>query len=219
MCGRFSLFTSDDELCAIFGIDVLEGEHYPSYNQAPGQLVRVVVGGKPRFLTLFQWGLVPAWAKPGTRPLINARSETLTEKPSFRAAALRRRCLVPVDGYFEWAAEAAGKQPYFLSGSGVMALAGVFEVFHGAGGEEIYSCAILTREAAESVSHIHPRMPMVVPADRWTEWLDPNTQDRAAVEMLVQSLPPAALSARPVLPAVGSVATQDPELIFGTAEK
>lgn len=222
MCGRFSMFVSDDDLVRIFGIDVQEGEYHGSYNQAPSLPVRAVIGDRPRILTLQQWGLIPSWARPGFTPLINARAETVTEKPSFRAAAMRRRCLIPANGYFEWVAEAGRKQPYFLSASSgelleapILAMAGISEVWHAPGGEEVHTCAIITREAADNLGHIHPRMPLFVPPEAWDDWLDPETQDRRQVRMLIESLPPAELRATPVSAAVGNVRTQDPSAIFG----
>lgn len=118
MCGRFSMFSHDSELVRLFDIDVMEGEHGASYNEAPSQLVRSVrmKSDGRRELDLMQWGLVPFWAKESFKPLINARAETLTEKPAFRTAAAKRRCLIPANGYYEWQVGPGGKkQPYFLS--------------------------------------------------------------------------------------------------------
>lgn len=226
MCGRFTLFIGDSDLIDIFGIDVLEGEYPGSYNQAPGLPVRAVVGVGPRTLTLQQWGLVPSWARPGFKPLINARAETITEKPSFRAAAIRRRCLIPTNGYFEWVAEEGGKQAYFLSRANddmrrapLLAMAGLYEVSHGSGGEETHTCAVVTRQATDDLGRIHPRMPLFVPRAFWDEWLDPAMQDGSRVRSMVQAIPPAPVRARSVLPAVGNVRTQDPDLIFGVGSQ
>ncbi len=211
MCGRFSLFTPDDELVALFDIDVLEGEHLPAYNQAPSQWIRSVVGAEPRVLTLQKWGLVPTWAKPSFRPLINARAETLTVKPSFRTASQKRRCLLPANGYYEW----TNKDPYFLSQPGeVLPMAGIYEVHHLEDGTAIATCAIVTRVATDALGHIHDRMPVIVPEDRWDDWLDPDLQNRDQVQILLDEIPPAHLEPQPVNRAVGNVRTQDPAGIF-----
>lgn len=197
MCGRYTLFTGDEDLGALFGIELVQGDHLPTYNQAPAQMVRVVIGST---ITLMKWGLVPAWAKPGFKPLINARSETVTEKPSFRSAAKQRRCLIPTNGYYEW----ANKQPYFLSlgeQTPVLAMAGIYE------GD---TCAVLTREATAELAHIHSRMPLFVPKYLWNAWLDPASGD---VAELIEEIPPAPLVARKASAAVGNVANDFPELI------
>lgn len=264
MCGRFSLFADDEELVSLFDIDLLLGEHAPSWNEAPSQRIRVVmdrvvaddphnpapahpgdpggqggapspmtvVGGDPtapahathveRQLRLLEWGLVPSWAKPPLRPVINARAETLTTKPSFRAAAAKRRCLVPANGYFEWQAVAGtrGKQPWFLSqgdGDPVMAFAGIYEAWRdAAGGDDapwLLTCAIVTRFAPDALGEIHDRMPVVVPPGSWDAWLDPDLNERARVEDLLRSLPAPALMPRRVGRAVGNVRNDGPELI------
>lgn len=261
MCGRFSLFADDDELVALFDIDLLLGEHSPSWNEAPSRQIRAVlerevpddpapagpradeggggtpssgavVGGNPtvpahathveRQLRLLEWGLVPSWAKTPLRPMINARAETLTSKPSFRNAAARRRCLVPANGYFEWQAPEGtrGKQPWFLSrgdGDPVMAFAGIFEAWRDpAGGEDapwLLTCAIVTRSAPDALGEIHDRMPVVVPPDLWEAWLDPETTERDRVDDLLASIPAPALVPRRVGRAVGNVRNDGPDLI------
>lgn len=221
MCGRFTLFTDDQDLVTLFDVDVMEGEHAPAFNQAPSQLIRSVVGDEPRSLTLQRWGLVPGWAKAGFKPLINARAETVTEKPSFRAAASRRRCLLPTNGYYEW----SDKQPFFLGAAGkeghpvaplespVLAMAGIYEV-PWSDIDTIATCAVVTREATDSLGHIHPRMPLFVPEQLWEEWLDPTLTDGESVAALIDSLPETLLAAQPVSKAVGNVRVQDPEVIF-----
>jgi len=265
MCGRFSLFADDDELVSLFDIDLLEGEHAPTWNQAPSQQVRVVmdrpvpagagpdrqgspssmgvVDGAPdapahasavqRTLRLLEWGLVPGWARTPSRPMINARAETLVEKPSFRAAAARRRCLVPANGYFEWQAPAAGtgpKQAWFLSagagtgldeGDPVVAFAGICEAWRdpspraqaGVDGGWLLTCAIVTRAATDSLGRIHDRMPVVVPPDLWDAWLDPRVTDPDQVDALLRSLPDPDLVPRTVGRAVGDVRNDSPDLI------
>lgn len=269
MCGRFALFADDDELVSLFDVDLLLGEHRPSFNVAPSQEVRVVmdrlVDGNghviraqesdradagtdagagaealppdqsgaqtpdharvERQLRLLKWGLVPSWARTPERPIINARAETLTTKPSFRAAAARRRCLVPANGYFEWQAPPTGrgpKQPWFLSageGDPVIALAGISEVWRvpGTPADEgdawLLTCAIVTRSAPDALGEIHDRTPVVVPPEMWDAWLDPRTTDPGSVEGLLRAVPDPALVPREVSRAVGNVRNDSPELI------
>lgn len=260
MCGRFALFADDDELVSLFDVDLLLGEHSPSFNVAPSQDVRVVMdrlvdeegrviraqasgrddsgavatdpGADPtdrarveRQLRLLRWGLVPSWAKTPERPIINARAETLTTKPSFRAAAARRRCLVPANGYFEWQAPASGngpKQPWFLSegeGDPVIALAGISEVWRvpdattDEGDPWLLTCAIVTRSAPDALGEIHDRMPVVVPPDRWDAWLDPRTTDPASIDGLLRGLPDPTLVPRKVSRTVGNVRNNSEDLI------
>ncbi|WRS30893.1 SOS response-associated peptidase [Actinomycetaceae bacterium MB13-C1-2] len=142
MCGRFTLYADDQELVRLFDIDVVEGEHGESFNEAPSQLIRSVrtKSDEQRELDLMKWGLVPFWAKDSFKPLINARAETVTEKSAFKTATSRRRCLIPTNGYYEWKVEADGKkQPYFLSlatddgtsaapgAEPIVAMAGIFD--------------------------------------------------------------------------------------------
>ncbi len=228
MCGRYTLFSDDADLVTLFDVDVLEGEHAPAYNQAPSQWVRSVLGDETRILTLQKWGLVPPWAKPDFKPLINARAETVTEKSIFRPAAMRRRCLLPTNGYYEWmTGEDGKKQPYFLAApnteggplpyqrSPVLAMAGIFDWAKSEDGTETPTCAIITRAATDNLGKIHPRMPLFVPPDLYSDWLDPEVQDRDQVQLLVDSIPPPHLAAQPVNRAVGNYRVEDPEIIFG----
>ncbi len=241
MCGRFALFADDDELVSLFDIDLLPDESGPSYNIAPSQPVAVVMertvddsesvgldGDRPRTrrqLRRLQWGLVPSWSKTPGRPMINARAETLTEKASFRGAAVHRRCLIPANGYFEWQAPAEGattKQAWFLSGGPgdpVMAFAGVYEAWklpRSEGDREnrwLLTCAIVTRAASDFLGEIHDRAPVVVPEPAWDSWLDPRLVDRGQVDAMLHSMPDPHLVPRHVGPAVNDVRTDEPGLI------
>lgn len=227
MCGRFTMFSDDAELVSLFDIDEVEGEHQRTYNQAPAQLVRSVTSSytdddEERILGLQQWGLVPSWAKEGFKPLINARSETVTTKPAFRSAAIRRRCLVPTNGYFEWRKLPGGKkQPYFLSlgdsrgrpapagSEPVIAMAGIYELSD----EGVPTVALLTRAASPSIAFIHDRMPLFLTRDLWTPWLDPTQQKRDVVEDMINIALAPPLVAREVGAAVGNVRNDFPGLI------
>jgi len=188
MCGRFSLTTPTEGLRALFGFDELPNLP-PRYNIAPTQDVAGVRlkgdDGAPSF-TLFRWGLIPSWAKDpsiGSR-MINARAETIAEKPAFRAAFRRRRCLIPADGFYEWEKLSdGGKQPWrvTLEGGVPFAFAGLWEDWLGADGSEVETCTIVTTDAAPSIAHVHHRMPVILdPADH-ALWLRGTTDEAAAL--------------------------------------
>lgn len=183
---------------------------------------RAVAASETRRLGLQQWGFVPSWAKEGFRPLINARSETVTSKPVFRGAASRRRCLVPTNGYFEWRKMPDGKkQPYFFSladregraapvgSEPIMAMAGIWEYSE----EGAPTVALLTRAASEPLAFIHNRMPLFVPSSLWGAWMDPGLVDKETVAELIRELPPPPLIPRMVRPAVGNARNNFPGLI------
>lgn len=231
MCGRYAASRSPDDLVVEFEAVRAEGQPgLPAdFNVAPTKDVYVVrhkkerdaegalTGGGHRELRAVRWGLVPSWAKDvsvGNR-LLNARVESLTEKPAFRAAARSRRCLVPADGWYEWATrlDSPTKQPYFITpedGSG-LAFAGLYEVW-GRGEDRLYSCTVVTAPAVGALTEIHQRMPLVLPPDRWADWLDPSRED---VEALAEPTPPElveALELRPVSTRVNNVANNGREL-------
>lgn len=226
MCGRYAATANADELVEEFDISFVEegmGEVCtPRYNIAPTETVPAVVererdGVVVRSLVGLRWGLVPSWAKSPTSTLINARAETLTSKPSFRKAAAARRCLLPAIGYYEWRPEVPEgggrevKQPYFLyPEAAAMAMAGLYEFWKGPDGWLI-STTIITAEATDELGWVHDRMPMVVPADSYSDWLDPSMTDAAAAVSLLRT--PLDLCHRKVSRAVNSVGRDGQELI------
>src|SRR5918998_1491873 len=188
MCGRYTLTVPTDKLAAEFGLDEVRADLSPNFNVAPTQSVAVVVaeGGKRRLETL-RWGLVPSWADDpeiGSR-MINARSETAPEKPSFRSAFRRRRCLIPADGFYEWKRLNGSKQPYYfrIDGGRPFAFAGLWENWNKDG--EIRSCAILTTTANDLVEEVHERMPVILPRDHYDAWLDPGAEEEELAALLV----------------------------------
>jgi putative SOS response-associated peptidase YedK len=232
MCGRYAASRSPDDLVVVFAaVPAVGPPRLPAdYNVAPTKDVHVVrqkkerdaegapTGGTHRELRVVRWGLVPSWAKDpsvGNR-LLNARAESLTDKPAFRTAARSRRCLVPADGWFEWAKrlDSPTKQPYFVTpqDGSVLAFAGLWEVW-GRGDDRLYTCTVVTAPAVGALTEIHPRMPLVLPRERWSAWLDPAQED---VEALIEPTPPElveALELRPVSTAVNNVAHNGPELL------
>jgi putative SOS response-associated peptidase YedK len=174
MCGRFTLTQSPNAVAQAFGIEV--PKFPPRYNIAPSQPVGVVVqsSGQPRRqFRLMQWGLIPSWAKEPSigSKLINARSETVHEKPSFRSAFKHRRCLIAADGFYEWQKKGSGaKQPFYFSmkDNSIFAFAGLWESW-----QDIETCTILTTSANELLKPIHERMPVIVKPKDYDVWLDP----------------------------------------------
>ncbi|MCB0168708.1 MAG: SOS response-associated peptidase, partial [Anaerolineae bacterium] len=182
MCGRYSLKANAQKLAEAF-VDYasVPTDMPPRYNIAPSQPVAVIANNDRHQVEFFQWGLIPSWAKDpkiGNR-MINARSETLAEKPSFRTAYRRRRCLVLADGFYEWRRNPdKSKTPMYiqLEEQAPFAFAGLWEVWHSPQDDTILSCTILTTEPNDLMTTIHNRMPVILPRDAYAQWLDPNEQ-------------------------------------------
>ena len=187
----------------------------PSWNVAPTDPAYVVLQRQDRrALRVVRWGLVPSWAKDakGGARLINARRETVADKPAFRSAYRRRRCLVPADGYYEWQQTGGAKQPWFLADptGAPLAMAGLYEVWRGPDDARMWTCTVITTEAADDHGRIHDRTPLLVrPAD-WDRWLDPDLADPGP-DLLVPGTA-GVLDAWPVGAAVGNVRNDGPEL-------
>lgn len=225
MCGRFTLTTSPDELQAAFDWLKMPPEMSdpdvggPRYNIAPTQPVAVVPNDGFNRLDYFTWGLIPSWAKDpgiGSR-MINARAETLAEKPSFRNAFKRRRCLILADGFYEWQVIPGhkSKQPMYitLEDHRPFAFGGLWEIWKSPDGSEIYSCTIITTEPNPLMATIHNRMPLILPPETYTQWLNPNEQRPEALQSLLQPYPASQMAAYPVSSLVNSPANDTPELV------
>ncbi|MFT3862534.1 SOS response-associated peptidase [Micropruina sp.] len=233
MCGRYAASADAELLEEVFLVDEVDGPLPPArYNIAPTDPVVAVIErarkDEPervvRKLVALRWGLVPSWSRDatGAARMINARVETVAEKPAFRRALATRRCLLPADGYYEWytsAVAAAGpagrrppKQPFYIhrTDGGLLAMAGLYEFWKSPQGQWLTSCTIITTAAADAVGHIHDRMPMTVRPDRWNAWLDP-TLTQGALELL--EAPGADLEAYAVSRLVSRVGNDGPELV------
>jgi putative SOS response-associated peptidase YedK len=191
MCGRISLSTPPDELAEEFELTQLPLDFRPRYNIAPSQKILAIVAepGAGRRASFFRWGLVPFWAKDpsiGNR-MINARAETVAEKPAYRNAFARRRCLVPVDGFYEWRKQGSGKVPMHirLASDRPFALAGMWEEWKPKGGVPLRSCTILTTSCNPFMAPIHDRMPVILPRDARARWLDPASSPADLRDLLV----------------------------------
>jgi putative SOS response-associated peptidase YedK len=218
MCGRYSLIAQAEELQALFELLELDERLIaPRYNIAPTQPIMVVrEGEKGRELVPMRWGLLPSWVKdPADFPLlINARAEGIAQKPSFRAAFKRRRCLVPASGFYEWQATGGRtKQPYWIApgNGGLIAFAGLWETWTGADGSEIDTAAIVTKNANAALEPIHHRMPVLIAPDDFSLWLS-ESADPMAAEMLLRAPPDDTLSAVPISTRVNRVANDDASL-------
>ncbi len=202
MCGRFTMAAPGDQIAELFelrDVPVLS----PRYNIAPTQDVAAVrAAAEGRELVALHWGLIPSWAKErsiGAR-MINARSETVAEKPSFRSALKSRRCLIVADGFYEWQKLGARKQPFFiaLADRRPFAFAGLWERWAGEGGEPVESCTILTTTANDTIAPIHDRMPVILDRESHGLWLDRGVTDAAALLPLLRPQPAEAVTAFPV---------------------
>ena len=181
MCGRYLLTSPGEVIAQAFGVMVPEVSWTVRYNVAPGTDIpavceRPVLG---RTLDFLSWGFVPPWRDPdgADRQLINARSETVDEKPSFRAAFRRQRCLLPADGFYEWQKVAGRKRPQLMRRPNrqPFAMAGIFESREGSDGRRTASCAVLTTRANDALQEIHTRMPVILAPESWDAWLDPTS--------------------------------------------
>jgi len=218
MCGRFAFYSPHEAVIRLFGVATAP-EIEPRWNIAPTQFIATVrESAGPREVAMLYWGLVPSWAKEksiGAR-MINARSETLGEKPSFRSAFRRRRCLILADGYYEWQRSGSVKQPYFIAfdDGQPFGMAGLWERWRDpATGEPLESCCIVTTSPAPTVAHVHDRMPVIVPPDACAEWLDPKNEATDRLARLFEPCGRPDLRARPVSRRVNDARNQGAELI------
>ena len=247
VCGRYASSRKPEDLVEEFeisapGANRVEEALAPDYNVAPTKPVYAVLERSPssrddpdpepvqRQLRVLTWGLVPSWAKDpsiGNR-MINARMETVAEKPAYKRAFASRRCLLPADGYFEWyPTQVAGKggkplkQPFYIHprDGGVLAMAGLYEIWRDPGKAEDdpdrfrWTCTVLTTQAEDAVGHIHDRMPLMVERERWQEWLDPAISGRDDLLSLLVPAAPGRLEAFPVSTDVNNVRNNGPELV------
>jgi putative SOS response-associated peptidase YedK len=223
MCGRFTLTVDPAQLQEAFPWIEPPPDLPPSFNIAPSQPVAVIANNNPNRLDFFKWGLVPSWAKDpsvGNR-MINARAETLAEKPSFRTAFRRRRCLVLADGFYEWQQDPGGKSktPMYvrLTSQKPFAFAGLWEAWNAPDGSRLLSCAIITTSPNPLMEVIHNRMPAILPEEAYSTWLDAAERSPADLAPLLQPYPAEEMIAFPVSRLVNSPQNNLPECILPAA--
>ena len=217
MCGRYFLKSTPQKIRELFGY--LEQPNMPArYNVAPTQPVPVVrLWEHHRQFALMRWGLMPSWVKDPKNftLLINARGETAAEKPAFKNALKRRRCLIPADGFYEWKSIGGRKQPYALvHNQGPITFAGLWETWMGPNGEEVDTAAIVTTEASRDIRHVHTRMPVVIQPQDFDQWLDCLNVDARGVAPLMTPGPEGFFECVEVSSAVNKVANDAPELLL-----
>lgn len=193
MCGRFVLLTDLSRIVQSFDIQGVSGELHQGINISPGQMIAAVVRDEVNRLVHFKWGLVPAWAKDPVvgYHMINARAETVAEKPSFRKAFQQHRCLIVADGFYEWKTEGQKKTPlrFGLKSGEPFGFAGLYEVWHGSDKNPLQTCTIITTAANELVEPIHDRMPVIVPKADEATWIDPDNQDQKGLLSILKPYP------------------------------
>ncbi len=217
MCGRFVREKSIPVIAGEFDVDEISTDLEPSYNIAPTQQVAVVVNDGRKQLVAVQWGLIPSWSKDAAigNKLINARSETVTEKASFRNAFKKRRCLIVADGFYEWQKIGQQKRPVYirLKSAKPFGFAGLYETWESPEGERVTTCTIITTEANDIIKPIHDRMPVIVPKEAENLWLDPEVKDREVLLELLKPYPSEAMETWSVSKMVNSPANNSPECI------
>ncbi len=222
MCGRFVQFSDPEYYVSRYGVEIPCAVEGPRYNVAPTQAVlaiRTEADGR-RALIPLRWGLVPHWSK-GIDPrysMINARAETVHQRPAYRDAFRRRRCLIPAEGFYEWQALPEGKQPHLIrrADCAPFAMAGLWERWRDPAtpdGPALESCTIIVTDANALIAPLHERMPVILPEATHADWLDPGLDDREALRALLRPLSPAGWTAFPVSRAVNNPRNNGPELM------
>lgn len=221
MCGRYTITVTMEELMRRF---LIEGSfpafHLPRYNAAPGQMIPAIIhDGKRNRAGELRWGLVPEWAKDDKTgyKMINARAETVMQKPAFKTPFLRKRCLIPADGFYEWQQAGDGsKQPMRITmkDGSLFALAGLYDSWVSPDGRKISTCTILTTKPNSLMASIHNRMPVILRPEQEAEWLDRTNRNVKQLEWMLEPYPAEEMKAYPVSARVGQVKHDDPELIL-----
>ncbi len=224
MCGRYTITLTLEELIFHYLLGLQPNFfHTPRYNVAPGQMIPVIINdGEKNRIGELKWGLIPSWApdeKAGYN-MINARAETLTEKPAFRTLIQRKRCIIPADGFFEWKVNGKEKQPMrvMLKSGGIFSMAGLYDTWITADGGKIHTCTIITTEPNELMKDIHDRMPVILAVEDEKIWLDKG-QKVEQMKMLLKPYPAGEMMAYPVSKAVGNVKNDGPEYILNTSQQ
>ena len=219
MCGRFTLTADPAEIIDVFGDFTFPTQFSPRYNIAPTQPVLAIPNNPDRKADFFIWGLIPSWAKDPSigNKLINARGETIAEKPSFRGGFKYKRCIIPTDGFYEWKASPGEKTktPYFIhmKDRNPFAFAGLWDEWQSPDGGAVRTCTIITTEPNELMSTLHNRMPVILAPKDYALWLDPAPQTPEKLVHLIKPFPADAMSAHPVSTLVNKPGNDRPECV------
>lgn len=217
MCGRFTLTASTDAIQLAFNLDAIGGDLQARYNITPSQAIPMITDQNPKELSYAKWGLIPSWAKDPAigNKMFNARSETASEKPSFRSAFKRRRCLIPADGFFEWSKQGSKKVPMYihLEHRELFAFAGLWETWQGSDGSEIQSCTILTTEPNDLIRPLHHRMAVILEKQDYETWLTPDDVPADVLMPLLKAYPQDKMRVYEVSTLVNSPANDNPSII------
>jgi putative SOS response-associated peptidase YedK len=217
MCGRFVLTANPEVIQTAFDLTTMPPIMSPRFNVAPTQPVAVISNENPHELTFYKWGLIPSWSKDASigSKMINARSESAAEKPSFRSAFKRRRCIIPADGFYEWRQHGGEKTPMFIhmKGQKVFGIAGLWEVWHSPDGGEIRTCSILTTDANDFMQTIHNRMPVILHKEDYNLWLSPDEEPTPVLQELMKPYSGDELTAYAVSKMVNKPGNDTPDLI------
>lgn len=217
MCGRYTFTSAPEAIRQLFGY-LEQPDFPPRYNIAPTQPIPIVrLAEDVRHFALVRWGLLPSWVKDPKvfSLLVNARGESISDKPAFKSAMKYRRCLVPADGFYEWQRDGERRRPFYVrakSGS-PLAFAGLWEVWTGPNGEEVETAAIVTTRANGTLSPIHDRMPVIVPPEAFDLWLNCQEVDATTATALIAPAPDDLLEAYEISPAVNRTANDSPRLL------
>jgi len=221
MCGRSSLTKTEKELeerfrANFYSEDLERYNPLPNFNVAPTQLHPVITQQEPSIIHLYRWGLIPFWAKDiriGSK-MINARIESIAEKPAFRQAFEKRRCLVPFDGYYEWMKTPEGKIPYRIkvTNTDIFSMAGLYEVWKSSDGKVIKSFTIITKDADPHIAHLHDRMPLILLPEQEKLWIDASVPTKDVINNL-QPVPGDWITWYRVSDRVNKVTENDAELV------
>jgi putative SOS response-associated peptidase YedK len=219
MCGRFTLTSSSSDIAKVFNLANVPSLE-PKYNVAPTQQVATILqteSDSDRTFKMLRWGLIPSWAKDSSMgaKLINARAETIAEKPSFRSPFRHSRCLIIADGFYEWQKLENGKQPFYIEqiDSSPFAFAGLWSTWQPPDGEAISTCTIITTEANEIMQPIHARMPVILNSTDYDLWLDPTVQKPELLQPLLKPLEKDLLKTYPVSTKVNNPRNDSPECL------
>jgi putative SOS response-associated peptidase YedK len=217
MCGRFEIHSAIELIAKIFGIHEWDIEYSPSYNIAPSQDILLAVNDGKRRLVKSRWGFVPSWSKELSAgyKMINARAESVADKPSFRQAFQNQRCLVVADGFYEWKKEGPTKRPFYirLKSGEPIGFAGLYNVWKSPEGEQICTSTIITTDANEIIQPLHDRMPAIASPGAYDLWLDPTIHDKALLQNILKPYASEAIDIYEVTPKVNSPKNNSPENI------